>query len=62
MSLKLLVNNHAAWTSFVEELDAAIAAQHKLLEQLTEPSDMYRAQGAIHALQRLKLLRDKYNG
>lgn len=61
-ALKRFVNDAPLWKSFIEELDEAIAAQHKKLEQLTDPAEIYRAQGAIHALQRLKMLRDKYNG
>lgn len=61
-ALKRFVNDPPLWKAFLEEIDEAIAAQHKKLEQLTDPADIYRAQGEIHALKRLKMLRDKYNG
>jgi hypothetical protein len=36
--------------------------QHKVLEQADNTIMMYRAQGAVAILNRLKLLRDEVNG
>ena len=60
MSLKGFVANHAQWTDFCAELDSSIAAQHKIMEQAADMITLHQAQGAIMALRRLKLLRDKY--
>jgi len=61
MSLKTLVNDKPAWDAFLEELDLRISAQHKSLENMTDTAEMYRAQGNIQALRKLKYLRDKVN-
>ena len=62
MSLKSFVNNKAEWDAFCEMLDEEVSILHKRLEQSNESVDMYRTQGAIQALRRLKYLRDKVNG
>ena len=61
-TLKRFVNDPEFWQAFVTELDEAIAMQHKNLEQSVDPVDVYRCQGQIFALKKLKQLRDKYNG
>lgn len=61
-TLKRFVNDPEFWKAFVTELDEAIAMQHKNLEQSVDPVDVYRCQGQIFALKKLKQLRDKYNG
>jgi hypothetical protein len=61
MNLKPLVNDKPLWQSFLEELDERIAFCHKTLEQVDEPSQMYRLQGEIAALKKLKFLREKVN-
>lgn len=61
-TLKRFVNDPEFWKAFVIELDEAIAMQHKNLEQSVDPVDVYRCQGQIFALKKLKQLRDKYNG
>lgn len=58
--MKSLVTNHEMWTALCKELDDTILLQHRVLEQVSDPVDVYRAQGAITALRRLKTLRDKY--
>ena len=58
----MFVNDPVLWGSFLEELDTRINKGHKKLEQLTEPSDFYRAQGEVQALQSMKRLRDQVNG
>lgn len=62
MSLKKLVNDKAIWDALVEELDGRIANTHKTLESLTDTSEIYRYQGYIQALRKLKYLRDVVNG
>lgn len=62
MSLKKLVNDKELWDAFSEELDRLIAGQHKSMESVEDPKDMYRSQGSIHALRRLKHMRDQVNG
>ena len=62
MSLKAFVNNKAEWDAFCEMLDEDISIYHKRLEQSDDNIDMYRTQGCIQDLRRLKFLRDKVNG
>ena len=62
MSLKLIVNDKNLWDALLEELDERIHFTHKQLEQATDTQEMYRLQGEIRALRRLKQLRDKVNG
>jgi hypothetical protein len=57
--LKGLVSNQAQWSKFEEYLDFIITQQHRTMEQTSEPVAVYRAQGAIYQLRRLKLLRDE---
>jgi hypothetical protein len=57
--LKGLVNNHQQWDQFSEYLDELITQQHRAMEQTDSDNIIYRAQGAIFQLRRLKLLRDE---
>jgi hypothetical protein len=57
--LKGLVSNQAQWSKFEEYLDTVINQQHRVMEQTNESVAVYRAQGAIYQLRRLKLLRDE---
>ena len=57
--LKALVSNQAKWSKFENYLDFLIEQQHRTMEQTTESVAMYRSQGAIYQLRRLKLLRDE---
>ncbi len=61
MQIKRLVNDKVLWDSFCDEVDTRIAFSHKQIEQMVEPSDLYRLQGEIKALRSLKQLRDKVN-
>ena len=54
-----MVNNQAQWSKFEAYLDFIIDQQHRTMEQTTESIQMYRSQGAIYQLRRLKLLRDE---
>lgn len=62
MSLKSFVNNKQEWDSFLEYIEGAISKVHKRLEQSTAVEDLYRAQGEVNALKRLKSMRDEANG
>jgi hypothetical protein len=60
--LKPWVNNNHQWEAFNNYLDEAIETQHRALEQADDNIMMYRAQGAIAVLRRLKILRDEVHG
>ena len=62
MSLKTLVNDKQVWDAFTQELDECILHQHKSIENISDPVEVYRAQGKISAYRSLKYLRDKVNG
>ena len=57
--LKGLVNNQTQWAKFNNYLDCLIEQQHRMMEQTEDVSIIYRGQGAIFTLRRLKLLRDE---
>ena len=57
--LKAMVSNQAQWSKFEEYLDTLINQQHRTMEQTNESVAVYRSQGAIYQLRRLKLLRDE---
>jgi hypothetical protein len=60
--LKPWVNNNRQWQAFSDYVDAVIEMQQKALEQADDNVMMYRSQGAIAALRKLKTLRDEVNG
>ena len=62
MSLKQLVNTPAIYDAFLEYLDDKIAEQHKILETSADQTLLFKAQGAIAVLKRLKQLREAVNG
>lgn len=62
MSLKSFVNNKIEWDAFNVELDDCISQQHKSIESISDPIEVYRCQGKIAAYRNLKYLRDKVNG
>lgn len=62
MSIKKLVNDKPTYDAFIEELDGWIEKERKSLETCRETVDIYRHQGAIRILNRLKTLRDIVNG
>ena len=57
-----MVNNNHHWEAFNNYIEQLIIRQHKALEQSDNSILMYRSQGAIASLRRLKLLRDEVNG
>ena len=56
-----MVNNLQIMNSFNDYVDMLIEREHKILEQADNNIIMYRSQGAIALLKRLKLLRDTVN-
>ena len=57
-NLKPLVNHQHQLNKY---LDALIAQHYKAIEQAEDTVVIYRTQGAIAALRRLKYLRDEVN-
>tara|TARA_R110002153_G_scaffold32963_3_gene99550 strand:- start:2690 stop:2884 length:195 start_codon:yes stop_codon:yes gene_type:complete len=62
MSLKKIVNDKELWDALIEYYDEYISDLHRSMENLTEPSDLYRVQGSLSAIRKLKYMRDKVNG
>ena len=62
MSLKQWVNDKPTMDEFVKHLDDLIYLQHTAMEQAEDSVTMYRAQGSIATLKKLKLLRETVNG
>lgn len=62
MSLKQLVNTPAIYDAFLVHMDEKIAEQHKILETSADQTLLFKAQGAIAVLKRLKQLREAVNG
>ena len=54
-----MVSNNLQWEVFNNYVDALIEQQHKILEQADNDISMYRSQGAVASLKKLKLLRDE---
>ena len=61
MKLRKLTGDKELWDSFVEYIDDAIAKQHKTLEQAGDMPMIYKLQGSIACLRRMKYLRDELN-
>jgi hypothetical protein len=59
--LKQIVNAKPVWDSFLQYLDETIVTVQKRLEQEADVEKIYRAQGEIAALRRLKYMRDEFN-
>lgn len=57
-----MVGNNRQWEAFNSYIDYTIEQQQKSLEQSDNNILMYRSQGAIAVLRKLKLLRDEVNG
>jgi len=56
-----VVNNPKTWEHLSNYLDFLIEIQQRSLEQTDNQVMMYRSQGAISSLRRLKNLRDEVN-
>jgi hypothetical protein len=61
-ALKKITNDKPLWDAYVEYLDSKISAAHVRIEQSNDAETMYRIQGEIAALRRLKLMREEVNG
>ena len=59
--LKGLVNNKRQWDAFNSYIDWVIVQQQANLEQNIDMINVYKAQGAIHSLRKLKQLREEVN-
>ena len=60
--LRKLTSDKELWDSFVEYIDDSIAKQHKSLESATDMPMMYKLQGSIACLRRMKYLKDELDG
>ena len=56
-----MVNNSHQWEAFNRYVDALVEQQYKILEQADKDIAMFRSQGAIASLKKLKILRDEVN-
>lgn len=59
--LKGMINSPHMWDAFVDKLDYDIEQQQRKLEQASDMSDVFKAQGAIAALRHLKYLKEEIN-
>lgn len=59
--LKGMLTTPHQWDAFVEMLDYQVEQQRRKLEQSSDMSDVFKAQGAIAALRHLKYLKDEIN-
>ena len=59
--LKALVNTKRSWDGYTEYLNELLMQQHSSIERANASMDLYRAQGAIGVINKLKSLRDEVN-
>lgn len=57
-----VLTHHHTWEAYMEMLEFYIDNNRRKLEQTTDMSEVYRAQGAIMALRALTKLKDEING
>ena len=62
IALKKIVNDKSIWVAFNKTLDEKINQVHVKKEQVQGEADIYRCQGEVAALRKLKYLRDEING
>ena len=62
MHLKQLVNDKECYEQFQQHIDEIISMRQRALESANDSTTMYRQQGAIDVLRKLKLLRETVNG
>jgi len=58
-ALKPMASTPIQWQAFEDMLNYYAAVYQKSLEQAAEPVEIYRAQGAVMALKKLKQLKDE---
>ena len=61
MHPKQLVNNKELYEEFQKHIDDLIYMRQRSLESANDPTTMYRQQGAIDVLRKLKLLKETVN-
>ena len=57
-----MVNSKPQWEAFNNLIDIMIEDQHKSMEQAEHSTIVYRCQGAVLALRKLKQIREEANG
>ena len=62
MHLKQLVNDKECYEQFQQHIDDLISMRQRALESANDSNTMYRQQGAIDVLRKLKLLKETVNG
>jgi len=62
MHLKQLVNDKECYEQFQNHIDELIRMRQRSLETVNDSTTMYRQQGAIDVLRKLKLLKETVNG
>ena len=62
MHLKQLVNNKELYEEFQKHIDDLIYMRQRTMESANDPVIVYRQQGAIDVLRKLKLLKETVNG
>ena len=62
MHLKQLVNNKELYDEFQKHLDDLIYMRQRTMESANDAVIVYRQQGAIDVLRKLKLLKETVNG
>ena len=61
MHLKQLVNNKELYEEFQKHIDDLIYIRQRTMESANDPVIVYRQQGAIDVLRKLKLLKETVN-
>ena len=62
MHLKQLVNDKECYDQFQQHIDDLIYIRQRTMESAHEPHILYRQQGAIDVLRKLKLLKETVKG
>ena len=62
MHLKQLVNDKECYDQFIQHLDDLIYIRQRTMESANDAVIVYRQQGAIDVLRKLKLLKETVNG
>jgi protein-arginine kinase activator protein McsA len=61
MHLKQLVNDKECYDQFIQHIDDLIYLRQRTMESANDAVIVYRQQGAIDVLRKLKLLRETLN-
>jgi len=61
MKIKLLVNNKDIWDAYNDELDQMLETTRKSLEKADTDLEIYRYQGEVRMIRKMKQLRDRVN-